>query len=725
MTDQSSHQAISMDKVLFGASPDERIVAVEVDPVNGVHLFRRISSSVESSRQPFQPWILVSERPEQSAPGETISELRGTGLRFLIEYATQGQCREAVFRLRDQHAAIVSYQGAKSALIRSGQTLFKGMRFDEIVRMQFDIETRGLDPRPEQNCVFLIAVSDTSGMVELIEGDEKAILERFVTLVRDRDPDVLEGHNLFGFDLPFIMERARRHGVKLAIGRNGSEPTVGRERNYAIGGASRPFVPVAVYGRHVLDTYLIVQRYDWARGSLTSYGLKECARQFGIAHDDRVELPGAEIADIYLRDPEKVREYARQDVVETRRLADLITPVEFYQTQMVPDSYGQTAVTGNGEKINSLFVRAYLNAGMAVPRPEGSQPFPGGYTEVRRTGVLERVVKADVESLYPSLMLTHGIAPMRDTLGVFLPALRGLTQRRLEAKRAAASATDAASAQYADGLQGSFKVLINSFYGYLGGPFAWNDYSAAKRVTELGRELVVGIAERMEHSGSQVIEIDTDGVYFIPPDGVIGEEAEARYVDAIGAALPKGIRLAYDGRFARMLSVKTKNYVLETYEGKRIFKGSSLRSRADERYGRRFLEEAVGLLLKGDRDGVGRLYSQTIDDILHHRIGIDDLCRRERITDKTFSSIQKRRTARVAEGVAIGDHVRVFERADGQLGLQAEYISAGDENVRHYMDKLYRFARRLEDAFGPEFNRYIREPGQFAAGGQTELDLFS
>src|SRR5262249_31674101 len=151
--------------------------------------------------------------------------------------------------------------------------------------------------------------------------------------------------------------------------------------------------------------------------------------------------------------------------------------------------------------------------------------------------------------------------------------------------------------QYWDGLQNSFKVLINSFYGYLGGPFNFNDYAAAERVTELGRELVVDVADRMERSGGTVIEIGTDGVDFVPPDSVQGEEGERAYIAEIGSALPDGIRLAFDGRFTRMLSLKTKNYVLETYEGKRVFKGASLRSRADERYGRRFLAKAVDCLL--------------------------------------------------------------------------------------------------------------------------------
>jgi DNA polymerase, archaea type len=726
------HNSITGEDALFGRDTTTGIVAIEPDYNEGIWVYRREGDRLWKERAPYRPWILLTEPPPMELPGAEITTLDGEGYNVLVEFGSQSLYQEGRFLLRDNHIANLTYPGGpKMALIRSGKTLFKSLTFGDIVRLQFDIETDGLSPEPEANRILLIAVADNRGHLELIEGDEPEILERFVSLIRERDPDVLEGHNVFGFDLPFILARARRHNIRLDIGRDGSEPRLGQERNYAIaaGGNSRPFVPIYIHGRHVLDTYLIVQRFDWAKQALTSYGLKECARVYGFAEADRVELPRAEMAQIYKNDPELVREYARQDVVETGKLAELITPVEFYQTQMVPDAYGQVAVTGNGEKINAIFVRAYLSAGRAVPRSQPVRPYAGGYSVVLKSGVLDRVVKADVESLYPSLMLTHRIAPTGDSLGIFLPALKELTQRRLDAKRKAAdSPKDSPDALYWDGLQGSYKVLINSFYGYLGGPFNFNDYDAAEKVTELGRELVQGVAAEMEKTDSTVIEIDTDGVYFVPPESVQGEEAERNYVQQIAATLPEGIRLAFDGRFQTMLSVKTKNYVLVTYEGRKIFKGASLRSRADERYGRRFLREAVDCLLQHDFDGLGALYAKTIEDILHRRIPIEDLARRERVTENTFVSAQKQRAAKVAEGVAVGEYVMVYERADGSLGRLEDYDpNKPDENPRYYMDKLYKFAKRLEDIFGKDaFARLIPKP---TAQGlpknlQTTLDLF-
>ena len=758
------------EAALFGFDATQRIVSVETGARGGLTLYQRSADgAISTSYVPYRPWTLLIEKPDFAMIGAHFSELEGDGFRVLAEFPTPELHQQARKQIRERHLASVKFASeARMALIRTGMTLFKGMLFEEVVRMQFDLETNGLDPEPEENRILLIVVSDNRGLMEIIEGDEADLLEKFVEVVQELDPDVLEGHNIFGFDLPYLQSRARRHGVHLALGRDQSELKQAPPRDYAIGGNTRPFSPFLAYGRHFIDTFLVVQRFDWAKGDLTSYGLKECARQFGFALQDRIEPPRDQMAKLYREQPEMIHEYARQDAIETGLLSELITPVEFYQTQMVPDNFWQVAVCGSGTKINLLLTRAYLAAGHAIPQPQPAAYAAGGYTEVRTTGVLDRIVKADVESLYPSLMLANKIAPASDTLGVFLPMLGELTRRRLEAKHKAKEIalaqrpfdsgdrpltpdanlapvrpltpdsggtnltstphhslsaslphshisslshhpTSSHSFAYWDGLQNSFKVLINSFYGYLGAtPFAWNDPIAAGRITELGRGIVQQIALEMEKTGSLVIEIDTDGVYFVPPEAVKGEKLERDYISMVGKTLPEGIRLAFDGRYAKMISIKAKNYVLQTYENKTILKGASLRSRADERYGRQFLEEAIQLLLAHDITGASELYARTIDDLLNRRIPIANLARRERVTSKTFNSGHKQRTAAVAQGVALGDYVRLYEKIDGSLALLENY--AQDENIKLYMEKLYRFVRRLEAGFEGDFDALFPKP---------------
>lgn len=714
---------------LYGADPTPAVVAVEVRDRTAI-LIRAEGESRFREERPFRPWLLADAALARGqVPGPLAdaawTQLEGEGLAWLIEPASWRQflaCRDALRQLDLPHLAYGS--PVKQFLVRSGVTLFGGLALNDVRRMQFDLETTGLRWDAPDARVLMIAVTDNRGGEWLLDdADEVKLIEQFVQLVGQVDPDVIEGHNIFGFDIPYLAARAARARVRLALGRDGSLPTSGHERSVTVGGSTRPFTHSSIWGRHLVDTLIAVQRFDVARGELESYGLKAVARHFGFAESGRVYLDASQMTKLAEEDPERVRLYALQDTRETRMLAELVTPADFYSTQMIPDTYGAVATGGAGEKINSLLVREYLRAGHAVPLPRPPTPCPGGYTEVRRTGVIHGVVKADVESLYPSIMLNFGIQPQADRLGVFTPLLAELTRQRLEAKGRARVPGPMQS--YWDGLQGSFKILINSFYGYLGAPFHFNDFDAARQVTTTGQELVRRVAAALEESGSQVIEIDTDGVYFTPPAGVATREQEERYIEQIGEVLPAGIRLAHDGRYPVMVSLKVKNYVLVDESGRTILKGAAVRSRADEPFGRKFISRAIECLISGDCDALAAEYRALADRLEAGHVPVEELARRERVTEKTLSSPAGRRLREIAGASGVGDRLQVYERSDGSLGLVSDYRQ--DECRYTYLDKLHRFALRLADALPEnEMQRLCPPPDRrrFMAKQAGQLDLF-
>jgi DNA polymerase, archaea type len=702
----------TLERALYGADKTPRLVAVETRDTDASLFLRQKDGSTTTEQVPFVPWLVLRE--ERLLPGVVdVEKLAGEGYSYLVRFEGYRSYLDARRLLRDERRDFLQYGSAsKQFLLLSGRTLFKGMAFPEVRRMQIDLETTSLNPNAPEALIFLVACSDNQGHEELLLGDEREMLERLNELIAEWDPDIIEGHNFYGFDLPYLAARARAVGTSLAWGRDGSDVSFGMERNCAIGANTRPFAPAYIWGRHVLDTMFQTQRFDVARGEISSYGLKECAVHYKIAEPERVYLDRSQIYALWQSDPERVRAYALADVRETRRLSDIVTPTEFYQTQMVPDAFQSVAVTGSGEKINSIFVRAYLQSGAAVARQQASQPYGGGYTELRRAGLLRGIVKADVESLYPSIMLNYKVSSASDHLGLFLPMLKELWQRRIAAKRKAKEYEDKhneLASAYWDGLQGSYKLLINSFYGYLGAPFYFNDYAAAGKVTEIGQEIVKKIAEELENRGSVVIEIDTDGVYFQPPPGIAGKEDEENFIQEIGSTLPEGIRLAFDGRYAVMLSLKAKNYVLVSYEGKKTFKGSSLRSRADEKFGKKFLIAGVDYLLAGEQEKFAAYYKELLERIENRELGIEEICRRERVTEKTFSSGAKERNAKAMAGLKVGDYATIYQREkDRALIPAAEYDH--DEDIEYYQTKLHKFAQRLEAAVSDDFDQLFPKP---------------
>ncbi len=163
--------------------------------------------------------------------------------------------------------------------------------------------------------------------------------------------------------------------------------------------------------------------------------------------------------------------------------------------------------------------------------------------------------------------------------------LAHLRDFRIDAKaRAREPGIAPAAASRWDALQTTFKILINSFYGYLGFPQArFNDYDLAAAVTEQGRDILRGMVAKLRELGAQPIEIDTDGIYFTPPSGLDAKALE-RFQTDFRSHLPEGIEVEFDGHYPAMFSYKMKNYALLEEDGTVILKGAALKSRGLEPY---------------------------------------------------------------------------------------------------------------------------------------------
>jgi len=372
---------------------------------------------------------------------------------------------------------------------------------------------------------------------------------------------------------------------------------------------------------------------------------------------------------------------------------------------------------GNATKIDGLMMREYLHQRRAVPAPSAGKAVAGGYTTVLLTGVARPVLHADVTSLYPSLMLTRKIAPARDTLGVFPKLLGDLREFRLAAKRLAREAPDEADRTLLGALQQTFKILINSFYGYLAfSQGHWNDYDAANRVTGEGRALVMSLVERLGELGASVIEVDTDGLYFVPPPPPLspagGEgqgEGEARLLAELERVLPPGIQLELGGRYEAMLSYKMKNYVLLDQRGKLLIKGSGLRSRGIELFQRLWLEEMFRLLLTGRREEIPALVKRWQEDFEAHRVPVKQFMKTETLQESPAGYQDKlrdrKRNVSAAYELALrserpyqaGDQVSYYVAGEGKrvkvneaAKLATEWNPAApDENTAYYLAKLH------------------------------------
>lgn len=686
---------ISPDELLFGYGSLDGIVAVEPYPSAGTAtIYRRSQGAIGTERVPLQAW-LISRQPLQGSV-----ELGGRHpLRHLL-LTEDGRAALSIAQTLATDQRLAYADPVTAHLVASGEAFYRGLRFEDLRRLQFDLETLDIYPDRDGADICLIAVRDTTGFERVLALDafpsEGAMIEEFARIVRERDPDVVEGHNVFNFDLWYLAERAKRAGVPLVLGRDGRTPLWQDEtiRRSVPNGMTCKYYRIE--GRQVVDTFLGVMRWDVGR-KLPNYKLKQVVSTLGIGDEGRALVNAANMRALWNDPDQRARliAYCLDDTRDAARLSDLVTPNEFYQAQMVPESLQGLAFVGIGSRIERLLVRAYLRARSSIPKPKPTSPTEGAFTAAFATGVFHDVAKCDVESLYPSLMLARGIAPEGDDLRVFLPMLRALRERRVEVKRAVAAArgaSDDAAAVAADGLQNAFKILINSFYGFLGtNGLHFNDPAAAARVTAAGRDVMGRMVELLRAEGCVVIEADTDGAYFTPPSGADPQAI----VDRVGGALGDGLRLVLEERYAAMLSLKAKNYALRRSGGETIMRGSALRSARDEPFGRALLRDIAEALTEGRAEDVERVVRSAVDRVRAGTLSPEEFSRRESVTSKTFSAPSNKRLAQALaqRGIAIGDKVWIYQRTDGDLALAEDY--AGDEDREYLLRRIGDFVARF------------------------------
>jgi len=721
--------------LLFGHDPTPGLLAFRPGESHVV-VYARRGQGVAATEEPFRPFVLLAD-PEliRGLKGEIDTiPLEGAGLyRWLAECGSWSQA----LRVRD-HCLRVSGKsaGAPDApyrflndpvhqfLLRSGRTSFLGMGFGDLRRMAIDIEVTTApgfefpNAARESDRIIAIAIADSSGFSTVLSGAERSepeLLAECTRLIRERDPDVLEGHNVFRFDLEYLEARARRHRVPLAWGRDGSIVR-GYPSRMQVAERTIGYRRYGVTGRHIVDTWILAQLYDVGARDLESYGLKDVARHFGAAAPDRTYLPPEDIPRIFAEDPARLMAYARDDVLETLGVSAILSPPYFVQAQALPFDYQTTILRGNATKIDALLMREYLHRGQSVPGPGQGRGVAGGYTAVFQRGVARDVLHVDVTSLYPSLMLGQGLFPASDRLGVAAALLRDLREFRVAAKRMAREAPVADRAFF-NALQQTFKIFINSFYGYLAfSQGHWNDFDVANQVTGEGRRLVQALIARLGELGATVVEVDTDGIYFVPPPGDLASEPlapepfdEESLVRDLAAALPDGIQLELDGRYVAMFSYKMKNYVVLDDRGKLLIKGSGLRSRGLELFQRLWMEEMFRLLLTGCRDEIPALVRRWEEEFLAHRVPLKQFMKTETLQESLTAYRDKLKAGSRNVGAAYelaqgsgrsyqpGDQISYYVTGDSKrvkvneaAKLATEWSAeAPDENTAYYVAKVW------------------------------------
>ena len=189
-------------------------------------------------------------------------------------------------------------------MISTGKRLFKGYDdYDDLVRMQWDLETEGLDPNI--NTIRQIGIRTNKGFEKIIaidgDGDEKrkneiASIKLFLEIINELKPDIISGHNTENFDWNFIDIRLKKHGSSLKdFSKNILPQGVYKKNKEAVlklGGEMEYYYPTVMWGYNLTDSLFAVRRAQALDSNMKKADLKYVTKYSKLVKPNRVYIPG-------------------------------------------------------------------------------------------------------------------------------------------------------------------------------------------------------------------------------------------------------------------------------------------------------------------------------------------------------------------------------------------------------------------------------------------------
>jgi DNA polymerase elongation subunit (family B) len=749
------------DILLNGCDPEENIVATSViDGVAYVYKRNKETDTVTSYEDEFHPFIWIKKEkchisPKYERHIQRI-DLKGKGVynqiinfdshidmyTFLKNYVPPTKMSAPDLVPEDYSDYKAKKDSNDQYLIQTGKTLFKGMNYNDLKIMAFDIETTRIVRDYEGNItcdIKMISVVDNRGFKTVIyEPTEAEMIKKFFALIRKNDWDVLLSYNGYLFDWLVIYQKAQALGIPTTIGRHNLEMKV-LPTTIRMGDNKQAKLDIFIVpGRQNIDLYYSVRKYDTTLRSMdASYNLKSVISELELEREGRVFVPGDMIQETLEKDPEKVKEYCLDDSIDTLNLGEFLLSTDFVATQLLPMSFEKEVLAGNSTKIESLFLRAYYLYEHSIPQSAlKTDSVPGGYVDCKRKGTDKNIVHIDVSSLYPSIIVKDLIKPLTDELDIFVPIIKTMKVKRLFGKQEEknfAEKNDCKEEKKWFGFQNAFKVFINAMYGVLASMyFPWNDIKEATKITEEGQRLIKIMISVSENCGFALKNADTDGIYITLLDinkwnekigqkyGIFEPEYDKEtkimlnykeFVEKtknfINDSLPEGIEI--DTKFYEsMCSICPKTYVLRELSGKTILKGVSLKSKGMEKFGQEFISKSIQLIMDDKKDQIKFLYRKLREDIIGHKLPIEYFQQSKEVKKTPEQYLREKKTTQahyelmLKTGRSVERGTRAYYYlAQGEIPKFSEDYDTNkpDEDINYLLSKLEGFTRRL---FNPE-----------------------
>jgi DNA polymerase, archaea type len=627
--------------VLAEPTADER-ARLEADPE--IIEVRDIQTWVAGKERPavhvtlHRPWLVPDYREKYRRKGEEPNVL-ACDIPFVHRFLYDKHLGLTVsFEAEDEPPEVRARYTVPSVL--RIVTAEKDIRPAEPFRPSLRVLSFDIENAIRERTIFTICgVVDGGGgarrTFRLGDENERKILEEFVRIVEQEDPDVITGYNIGGYDIPLLLERAKAVGIPdLLFGRERSAPRSSGERLWKI------------TGRIVADAWWAARRELHPKQETLQYVART------LLGDSKLDVDRRNIAAEWVKDRERVMEYCEHDAdLALRillRLRSIDKAADLATVSRLPLEEGLNGRT-------SLFIDAMLipradEEGVGVPpshRTGRENPIEGGYVHAIRPGIYRWVVVLDFKSMYPSIIIARNLcfttlSPEGTTIapsgarflsaevrkGIIPKILGDLLADRDRFRQLGRAAETPELGIYYDGLQNAVKVLMNSFYGVLASSFyRFTNKDIGSAITAFAREAITSIIHDLEADGHEVVYSDTDSVFVRSP--VASLEGAREFGEGIARRFThEGVTFEFQSVYEAFFSHGAK----KRYVGRTAWPREELIVRGYEsRRGDAFdfqsqsLDEVFDLVLKGDTDGAVRRSRDLVQAVRGHQVPVERL----------------------------------------------------------------------------------------------------
>ncbi|OUR96408.1 hypothetical protein A9Q84_08635 [Halobacteriovorax marinus] len=345
---------------------------------------------------------------------------------------------------------------------------------------------------------------------------EKEVLLAFKEDLLKKDPDIIIGWHVIGFDLSFLERKYQQYSIPFRLGRDGEKVRITERKSgtyfCTIPGRivldGPPTLRGAFYRFENFKLDTVASELLGTKKDISSTGMekvKEIERRF---HDDKEGLAKYNLLDCTLV----------SDIFQKTNLIDLcITRSKI--SGLVIDRLGASTAAFDHFLLPKIHRKGFVAPNVLDIQRDAHAA--GGYVMEPKMGLYDNVIVLDFRSLYPSIIKTFKIDPysriMSDIDPVSTPTghqfsktenilpefINELFDKRIIAKE-----------EGREHLSMAIKILMNSFYGVMGSPgcrFYHADLPSA--ITGTGQWILLEAIAYFERQGYEVLYGDTDSVF--------------------------------------------------------------------------------------------------------------------------------------------------------------------------------------------------------------------